>query len=568
MATVLRNFDFGGPLASKDPQRLKIEAEQLCRIATALAKSVSVSEMAHLVMVECKAALGADALGVQLLQNDGYYHLVAETGGIKEFREQCKRMAPGCYPILKSDNLHDTIFLGTPEEFSKEMPGYVEIYNKGNRHTLGQAPLAVNQKPIGMLSFCYSNEPRIPSQRTYLLTLLSFCAQALDRINLFEQEKEARKEAEAANRAKSDFLSNVSHEIRTPLGVIQGYADLLVESKNLSEKEREFAAIMQRNTRQLANIIGEVLDISKIEAEKLEIENAEFSLHELIGDVKTIAIFKGKERGISIDFKYDITAIPKFIYSDATRIRQVLINLISNAIKFTLRGRIEVQFELLHKSELSVTVKDHGIGIAPENRARIFEPFVQADSSTTRRFGGTGLGLSIAKNLAKALGGDVELVETEVNRGSTFRFCFPVTPIKVSSKETEDMSDDKESKLALQGRKVLLVDDSEDIQDLVQFVLTEHGVNVKVAESGNDGFELARSDDFDMILMDIQMPDLDGYQTTALIRNHGYRRPIVALTAHAMRSEKEKALRSGFTDYLTKPIDFHKLMNVIERLSS
>jgi signal transduction histidine kinase/CheY-like chemotaxis protein len=426
--------------------------------------------------------------------------------------------------------------------------------------------------PVGILGFSFNKAPQIDADNTFILTLADLYAQALDRARLFECEKMARREAELANKAKTDFLANMSHEIRTPIGVIQGYADLLLESEGLALEDHQMISIIQKNTQQLMGIIGEILDIAKIEAKKIEVERISFSLIDLVQDVETLATFKAKQKDVSIRFDY--VDLPETICSDPTRLRQILVNLIGNAIKFTNRGYVQAKFEVLQSEDLNqsallqVTVIDSGIGIAPDHHLRIFEPFIQADTSTRRRFGGTGLGLPISKRLAQALGGDLKLIRSSLENGSTFVLTIDCGKIGLSNRVvvTTKSSQAKGSHdRCLVGKRILLVEDSIDNQQLVSRFLAKEGVVVEVADSGITGVQMALAHDYQFILMDIQMPGLDGYEAVALLRARGYNRPIAAFTAHAMKSERERALASGFDDYLTKPIDRTELIQTVRR---
>ncbi|MGZ3723650.1 MAG: ATP-binding protein, partial [Bdellovibrionales bacterium] len=330
------------------------------------------------------------------------------------------------------------------------------------------------------------------------------------------------------------------------------------------------ASVIRRNTQQLTGLVGEVLDISKIEAEKIEIESIEFSLPELLDDVRTTAEFKASEKGIQLLFEN--SGIPDWIRSDPTRLRQVLVNLIGNAIKFTVQGHVKVRVSYTLSSQFQVEVRDTGIGISEENQNSVFEPFIQADTSTRRRFGGTGLGLTISKRLAQALGGDVYLKESIPGKGSTFCFfmdCERVESPDLTSSEAGGVHGSYGNKAGnheLAGLRILLVEDSLDNQDLICSLLVREGAIVEVADTGSSGVKKALSKYYNVVLMDIQMPGLDGHQAVAHLRAQGYNRPIAALTAHVLSSERQKSLREGFDDYLTKPIDRGRLIRSLKRL--
>ncbi len=359
--------------------------------------------------------------------------------------------------------------------------------------------------------------------------------------------------AEKANRAKSQFLANMSHEIRTPIGVIQGFADLLDESSGLQGEQRRWVEMICRNTRLLTSVVGEILDLSRVEADMLELEHVVFPLSDVIDELSGSMRFKAEEKGIAFSISAD-KEMPTKINSDPTRFRQVLINIIGNAIKFTERGSVTARFAVSSEdsSVLKITVSDTGIGMTKEQQAKIFEPFVQADSSMTRRFGGTGLGLAISKRLAKALKGDLRLVESSPGKGTTFELSFCC----LTNDNFTEANSPKQSPLKgrLKDKKILLVEDALDNQLLVQHFLSDSGAMVTTANNGREGAEKALSNSFDMIIMDIQMPEMDGYESLSAIRSKGSTIPIIALTAHAIREERDRAQRAGFNGYLTKPI--------------
>jgi PAS domain S-box-containing protein len=378
--------------------------------------------------------------------------------------------------------------------------------------------------------------------------------------------RESKEAAERASLAKSQFLANMSHEIRTPIGIIQGFADLLSESKKLPEEQREWVQTILQNTRLLSNVIGEILDLSRVEAGMLELEIVSFKLADVLEDIRTSMLFKAQEKGINFTISVG-EDVPEYINSDPTRLRQLFINLIGNAIKFTDRGSVEVfvsRDPVLH-SKMSVVVKDTGIGMTPEQQKKVFEPFVQADSSMTRRFGGTGLGLAISKRLAKAMQGDVRLVESAKGKGTTFEATFCCS---ASAKSHVPQPKPAAIPGELKNKKLLLVEDSPDNRFLIQRFLADSGATVMTANNGREGAEKAFTQEFDLILMDIQMPEMDGYESLRAIRAKGFTKPIIALTAHALREERERAQREGFDDYLTKPVTKAGLIEKISRVLS
>lgn len=386
---------------------------------------------------------------------------------------------------------------------------------------------------------------------------------------------EAKCRAEAASAAKTQFLANMSHEIRTPLAAISGFSELLM-GPHLSETEKIRAlSTIQRNSAHLANLVNEILDLSKIEVGALEVERLNFETREVLDYVLSVVSFRAIEKGIALKVLVD-SDVPSIISTDPTRLRQILVNVVGNAVKFTKSGMVEVSVfsSLIQNSRdrmIHFQVRDTGEGISEANRNRLFKPFSQCDSSTSRRFGGSGLGLVLSRSLAQALGGSLLLIKSESGVGSVFEVTInggavdpsvPVTGIRERSQTpvTEESN--------LEALRILIVDDAPDNRDLICALLRPTGAMLECAEDGVQGISMAMASDFDLVLMDVQMPVLDGHAATRELRSKGFRKPIIALTAHAMKEDRIAALMAGFDDYLTKPIQRTALIRVLAHYSN
>ncbi len=388
-------------------------------------------------------------------------------------------------------------------------------------------------------------------------------------VQLFQMMCDARQRAEVANRAKSEFLANMSHEIRTPLNAILGFADVLLSDPG-SEAVPEQLQIIKRNGESLLRLLSDVLDLSKIEAERMTIEKRAVSPRRLVEDVASTVRWQARERGLALSVEH-VEPIPDPIQTDPTRLRQVLLNLVSNAVKFTEKGSVRIVTRPGRddgkKPRLIFTVADTGVGMTEEQLAEIFEPFVQADGSTTRKYGGTGLGLAICRRLAKLLGGTISVSSTP-GVGSRFEVSIPVETAgdPPASKPTATVEAPGEAPPVpkpqapdVRGVRVLLAEDAPDNQRLFSFLLVKAGAKVICAENGRIAVELAlaapaKGMPFDAILMDMQMPEMDGYEATAKLRAAGFRGPIIALTANAMQGDRDKTIEAGCDDYVAKPV--------------
>ena len=389
--------------------------------------------------------------------------------------------------------------------------------------------------------------------------------------------------ANAANRAKSEFLANMSHELRTPMTAILGFADVLLRSV---EKEEDVvaASTITRNGEYLLELINDILDLSKIEAGKLEVESVSCSPASVVADVALLMRVRAESKNLPLEIKY-AGAIPETIQCDHIRLRQILINLTGNAIKFTGTGSVRLVTRLVQGTGkppcLQFDVVDTGIGMTQERISKLFQPFTQADSSTNREFGGTGLGLAISKRLAEMLGGDIS-VSSSFGKGSTFSLTVetgPLDGVSMLDDPAEAVAENRQKvkpctvhKVKLDCR-VLLAEDGPDNQRLIMFLLKKAGAEVTLAENGQIAYEQAlaaeeEGNPFEVILMDMQMPVMDGYDATQKLREASYTGPIIALTANAMVGDDEKCREAGCDDYMTKPIDREKLTSLVAEYAS
>ena len=385
---------------------------------------------------------------------------------------------------------------------------------------------------------------------------------------LKQQLRAANEAARSAVRAKSEFLANMSHEIRTPMTAMLGMTELL-QMTELSESQREYAATVARSGDALLQLVNDILDFSKIEAGQLHVEAIGFDLPELLSEVRDMLEVTASQRGRSLLIEL-APEVPRRVVADPTRIRQVLVNLVGNAIKFTHRGHVAVRARMLsapseERCLLELAVEDTGIGIAPAQKARVFEAFTQADTSTTRRYGGTGLGLAISSRLATLMGGSIQL-ESELDKGSTFRVQLPVgvdhTPViePVATAESAPRP-------AFTGR-VLLVEDNLENRALAVRLLSYFGCEVDAAENGSEALDQLRARKYDLVFMDCHMPVLNGYDATREIRKQeaaGEHLPIVALTASVLPEERQRCLDVGMDDYVAKPFNRRDLEAVLSR---
>ncbi|HYC44259.1 MAG TPA: response regulator [Burkholderiales bacterium] len=402
---------------------------------------------------------------------------------------------------------------------------------------------------------------------------------SLDDVTQLEQNKIelgiAKEKAEQANQAKSDFLANMSHDIRTPMNAILGFTELLRRGYGRNDLDaKKYLSTIHSSGKHLLEIINDILDLSKIEGGHLEVERLECAPHAIVHEVVTVLAVRAREKDIGLDYRI-VGRIPERIVTDPTCLRRIVTNLVGNALKFTERGGVTVTLRFVDgdKPQVAVDVTDTGIGIPADKLGALFNPFVQADSSVTRRFGGTGLGLTISRRFARALGGDV-VVASELGKGSTFTMTVETGALEgvrmlehtelAAAASEETAAEDTRWKFP--PARVLVVDDGPENRELLRLVLSEAGLVVGEAENGQVGVDVMRRERYDVVLMDMQMPVMDGYTATRTMRADGVQVPIFALTANAMKGFEKDVLEAGCTGLLVKPVNIDQLMETLAAL--
>ena len=384
---------------------------------------------------------------------------------------------------------------------------------------------------------------------------------------MIQRLNESEKRLKEASNAKEQFLANVSHEIRTPLNAILGFTNLLGRTK-LEPQQEQYVDFIHSSGENLLSLINDILDLSKIEAGMMHLENMPFSLNGLISSIKVMFSEKAKQKNLNLEVTID-PSIKDTLSGDSIRLTQILINLLGNAIKFTEEGFVKLSVEAIKETPrevvLQFSVTDSGIGIAPEKRKNIFDRFQQAEAETTRRFGGTGLGLSIVKQLVELKKGTIH-VSSEIGKGSEFVVTLPFVPVEeflaINNKNVANQ-------LPIFGAKnsrILIAEDNQMNQQLIRHLMLHWQIDFTLVNNGGEALEQLNSNQFTLVLMDIQMPEMDGYATTKAIRNDlKLSIPIIAMTAHAMAGEKEKCLGIGMNEYISKPIKEAELYRIIQQ---
>jgi len=516
----------------------------------------------------------------------GVFECVTTRGLDEEGEELCARIECGtCHCGMAADS-RGIIISGCDHEDRPTGHAHCIVPIHHARHTRAILTLCVREN--GTVS---------PEDVAFLENVAAVLAVALARIaleirlaenvvdkqNAFEREVRAREELEAAsleletarttaeraNESKSSFLANMSHEIRTPMTAILGYTEILEECQPDPDEASEYVKIIRENGYHLLTIINDILDLSKIESGNLEVEWIPIDVRDLVQTTADIIRVRAEANGNRIETSID-PGVPETVYSDPVRLRQIIINLLGNASKFTKDGTIALEVSAReNEGLLAIAVRDDGIGMTDEQLARLFRPFVQADESTTRNFGGSGLGLAIAQRLARALGGDIDVTSTP-DVGSNFVVTVENRVAEAAWDETDE-TDEATDVTTSSALRVLMVEDNPVNQKLGCRILRNAGYEVATADDGVEGIEDAiaalesPAGPFDVILMDVQMPRLDGLQATRILRDRGYRRPIIALTANAMASDRQECLEAGCDAFAAKPYRKAELIALIEK---
>ncbi|MGD9636259.1 MAG: ATP-binding protein [Pirellulales bacterium] len=504
-------------------------------------------------------------------------------------------------PAALFDRIAGVNFAGTPGAFAfvEDTEGKMIVGTSADSDALSTENVLASRATIPVDDSSWHVGIAIPSYRLYASTwhlclLLSgiaaaaialvataswwvsrYTARRVAELTVANAERElAQRRAEAANRAKSEFLANMSHEVRTPLNGILGFTELLIrgaDGGNESERQ-DFLRTIRESGRQLLNLINDILDISKIESGQFRVESSPQSPDEVLAHAIAAQRVAAATKHLALDYRWE-SRIPETIQTDPQRLNQLLSNLVANAIKFTEQGGVLVVARLDDRdggSKLEFQVRDTGIGIPADKLAAIFHPFVQCDTSVTRKHGGTGLGLAICRKIAESLGGSLS-VTSVVGQGSTFTATIdpgdlynvrmadmPAPPIAA------EVPQEPSQRASLAGLKILVVDDMETNRRLVSLFLSRAGAQVTTAENGAIGLEAVSRGEFNVVLMDMQMPVMDGYTATTLLREQGFKRPIVALTAHAMRGDREKCELSGCSHFVAKPVNMDELIATVK----
>lgn len=391
----------------------------------------------------------------------------------------------------------------------------------------------------------------------------------LDQLSLIYKLAKEKERADNSAIVKEQFLANMSHEIRTPINAVVGFAGLLQKTK-LDTDQKQFVHLIQNSGENLLSVVNDILDISKIEAGMMRITKNPFSIKEVCTSLEMMFQHKVNEKKLRFEFDFDKN-IPTTLIGDAERLNQVLINLLNNAIKFTEKGTVKLSVQLLHKTDQSAKiqfiVKDTGIGISKEKLAAVFERFEQADNNTARQYGGTGLGLAIVEKIVEMQAGEIS-VESNLGEGATFKVTLSYAYVNTAEEASNKMTSTSNAiaKKEFSNYKILVAEDNKTNQTLLKFILQQWNLSYDLAENGQQVLDILSKEKYDLVLMDIQMPIMDGYEAASRVRKElGLNIPMIAMTAHVLPTEKQKCIQAGMNDYISKPIDEAVFIGMLEK---
>lgn len=546
---------------------------QLQGITADLSGAITPSQVADIIVTKGLEAVGAKKAALAILNQSQELEVVSHQGYLEHVRDAWKRIPMShSTPLTEAVRQRRIIFVENIDVARATFPQLVPAMTESGEKGFVAIPLIVENRVIGALSLSFDRGLRVdPEKEGFLYTLAGLCSQAYERSRIYELELSARALAESANAAKTNLLASVSHEIRTPLASVIAYSELLVNDNLPPERRRSFVEALNRNGQVLVRLIDDILDLSKIESGRLHFEKVDFELYSFLAEIVEVLRHEADRKGIKFEFKRG-SKIPARVTTDPFRLRQILLNICGNAIKYTERGSVRVDLEFQAKNEttpdqLIFTVVDTGVGLKSDANERLFKPFSQGLNAGTLKFRGTGLGLVISRNLARMLGGDVELISSVPNQGSAFQIRIAcMSPV---SEHGDEFSEEKVPQKinVLNGKRVLLAEDAQDLQELVSTILRNDGADVDIASNGEEAVHLATEKKYDLVIMDLQMPKLDGYQAASRLRGAGFENPIFAITANAL-ADRSKSFESGFDVHLIKPVNGDRLLQTISEYVS
>ncbi len=559
--------------AEERARRAEQRTTRLHRIVLALSKAVTPQEVATATMHECVTEFDAAGGAVYLLaDHGGTLELLAQSGHPEEAAAQFRSLSVALdAPLANTVRSGEAVFYESFEAYGERYPALRGPMGAGDFGASVALPLVSRGAVIGVLGIRYKGVRRFDeSDRALLLTMAEMCSQALVRSRLFAAEEQARSEAEAANRAKDEFLATMSHELRTPLNSILGWANILRQHLRDQQRLEHGLEVIERNGKGLAHLVSDLLDMSRIISGKLALTLTRVSVWNVVNAAADVVRPAAEGKGIRLIVDVD-PDLPSIV-GDAARLQQVVWNLLINAVRFTPRGgRVTVAVEQ-RSSSVCLHVRDTGEGISPQHLPFLFDRFRQVDSATTRAHGGLGLGLAIVRHLVEAHGGSVEAQSEGAGRGATFTLVLPVVAVDIRASTekagAEEMprTESGQPTTSLEHMRVLVIEDDRDSLELVTDVLEGAGAQVTAVHSAPEALE-ARGP-FDVIVSDIGMPEMDGYSLIRHIRSRewGGQTPALALTAYARAVDGDLARRAGFQEHLPKPVEPAVLLAAVGRL--